>query len=68
MNDGGKGSKPRPYSVPLDTFWDNFDRIFGEGKYAREPEATDGRTLDGGDDVRTKTEGSDVPAPGKSGS
>ena len=25
---GGKGSAPRPYSVPKDTFDQNFDRIF----------------------------------------
>jgi hypothetical protein len=24
----GKGSNPRPYSVPLETFGDNFDAIF----------------------------------------
>jgi hypothetical protein len=28
MRDGGKGSRPRPYSVPLDTYGKNFDAIF----------------------------------------
>jgi hypothetical protein len=26
-----KGSRPRPYSIPLDTFNENFDRIFNHG-------------------------------------
>jgi hypothetical protein len=29
---GGKGSKPRPYSVPLEEFGDSHVRIFGEKK------------------------------------
>jgi predicted RNase H-like nuclease (RuvC/YqgF family) len=29
MSDGGKGSSPRPYSVGIDEFNDNFERIFG---------------------------------------
>jgi hypothetical protein len=29
MSDGGKGSAPRPYSVGIDEFNDNFERIFG---------------------------------------
>jgi hypothetical protein len=28
MSDGGKGSKPRPFSVDQETFNDNWDRIF----------------------------------------
>ncbi len=28
MSDGGKGSRPRPYSVSLDTYGKNFDAIF----------------------------------------
>lgn len=32
MSYGGKGSAPRPYSVALDEFYDNFDRIFGTKK------------------------------------
>lgn len=28
MSDGGKGSRPRPYSVDLDTYGKNFDAIF----------------------------------------
>jgi len=32
MSDGGKGSKPRPFSVDKETFDSNFDRIFGKKK------------------------------------
>jgi len=28
----GKGSKPRPYSVPRKTFDSNWDKIFGKKK------------------------------------
>ena len=28
----GKGSKPRPYSVPLTTFDNNYDAIFRKNK------------------------------------
>lgn len=38
MSDGGKGSAPRPFSVPHSDFSENFDRIFGK---APEPEETD---------------------------
>ena len=30
MGDGGKGSKPRPLSVDLQTFDDNWSKIFGK--------------------------------------
>jgi hypothetical protein len=30
MSDNGKGSSPRPYSVPKEKFNDTFDKIFGE--------------------------------------
>jgi len=30
MSDGGKGSKPRPYSVDQKTFDNNWDKIFGK--------------------------------------
>ena len=32
MNQGGKGDKPRPISVPMDEFDNNWDRIFGKKK------------------------------------
>lgn len=32
MSDGGKGSSPRPYSVDVETFDDNWDRIFKKDK------------------------------------
>lgn len=35
MGDGGKGSKPRPYSVSQDQFADNWDKIFGSKKMAK---------------------------------
>lgn len=31
MSDGGKGSKPRPFSVDTATFDSNWDQIFGRG-------------------------------------
>jgi len=32
MSDGGKGSKPRPFSVSKDIFDTNWDKIFGNKK------------------------------------
>lgn len=32
MSDGGKGSRARPLSVPVETFHNNFDAIFGKKK------------------------------------
>jgi hypothetical protein len=32
MSDGGKGSAPRPYSVDMKTFENNWDAIFGKNK------------------------------------
>ena len=32
MPDGGKGSRPRPYSVDQKTFDSNWDNIFGKKK------------------------------------
>lgn len=31
MSDGGKGSSPRPYSVPREQFDKNWDKIFKKG-------------------------------------
>jgi hypothetical protein len=33
MSDGGKGSKPRPFSVNQKTFNDNWDKIFNKKKW-----------------------------------
>ena len=44
MNDGGKGSAPRPYSVSQKQFGDNWDNIFG--KKNSEYEADDGPLTD----------------------
>lgn len=30
MSDGGKGSSPRPYSVPKEQYDENFHKVFGE--------------------------------------
>lgn len=30
MSDGGKGSKPRPFSITQDKFADNWDKIFSK--------------------------------------
>jgi hypothetical protein len=32
MSTGGKGSEPRPLSVPRKQFDDNWERIFGKSK------------------------------------
>jgi hypothetical protein len=32
MSDGGKGSRPRPFSVPKSVFDENFEAIFGKKK------------------------------------
>jgi hypothetical protein len=39
MHDGGKGDAPRPFSVNLEKFAENFDLIFGnkEKKTEQEP-------------------------------
>jgi hypothetical protein len=39
MSDGGKGSKPRPFSVSQEVFDNNFDRIFGRKKQSSEEQA-----------------------------
>ena len=41
MSTGGKGSKPRPFSVDQKTFDSNFDRIFGQKKQPSEEHAID---------------------------
>lgn len=40
---GGKGSRPRPYSVDKKNFDENWDRIFGKKK---EEEKNDEKVLD----------------------
>jgi hypothetical protein len=37
MSNGGKGSKPRPLSVPRKQFDENWERIFGQKKKKSEP-------------------------------
>lgn len=37
----GKGSKPRPYSVPLTTFDNNYDTIFRKNKKSDEEKFDD---------------------------
>lgn len=34
-HDGGKGDRPRPFSVDLEKFAENFDLIFGKKKDER---------------------------------
>ena len=41
-HDGGKGDKPRPFSVDLQKFSDNFDLIFGKKKQAKIEEVDEG--------------------------
>lgn len=56
MSDGGKGSKPRPYSVTQTEFNDNWDRIFGKKNEKVSDTNTTGETdqssESGGMDVR----------------
>ena len=51
MSDGGKGDRPRPYSVSQEEFANNFDRIFGKKKQnnqqSTEKENNGNGTLDG---------------------
>jgi hypothetical protein len=37
MHDGGKGDAPRPFSVDLEKFAENFDLIFGKKEKRTEP-------------------------------
>lgn len=37
MRDGGKGDTPRPFSVNLEKFAENFDLIFGKKEKKTEP-------------------------------
>lgn len=39
MSDGGKGSSPRPFSVPKEEFDSNFDNIFRKNKTTQESKA-----------------------------
>jgi hypothetical protein len=39
MSDGGKGSKPRPFSVSQEEFDKRFDLIFGQKKKLSEEQA-----------------------------
>jgi hypothetical protein len=64
MSDGGKGSKRRPSNVPDQTFWDNFDLIFGDNNASKQREDAD-RVSDRGNDQRPAAQGSDVQPPGK---
>lgn len=41
MSDGGKGSSPRPYSVSMDTYNQNFDRIFSKQRVSGVPYEVD---------------------------
>jgi hypothetical protein len=39
MSTGGKGSKPRPLSIPRKKFEDNWERIFGQKKQPKQKTA-----------------------------
>ena len=39
MSTGGKGSKPRPLSVPRKQFDENWERIFGKKKEEKKRQA-----------------------------
>lgn len=38
MSDGGKGSSPRPFSVPKEQFNSNWDKIFGKKEQKKSEE------------------------------
>ena len=38
MSDGGKGDAPRPLSVPLEVFDNNFEAIFGKKTTKPQPQ------------------------------
>lgn len=38
MSDGGKGDVPRPFSIPLEVFDNNFEAIFGKKTTKPQPQ------------------------------
>ena len=46
MSDGGKGSKPRPFSVDQKTFDSNWDVIFSKKDHSVEEKSTDKEITD----------------------
>jgi hypothetical protein len=51
MADGGKGSKPRPFSVDQKTFDSNWENIFGQkDKKAEESKSADDEITDHSDE------------------
>ncbi len=60
MSHGGKGSAPRPFSVPHDDFAANFDRIFGKApaEEIEEDEPEVGAEDDDEDDICSGCSGS----------
>lgn len=56
MNDGGKGSSPRPFSVNDETFKQNFEAIFGK-KHDKNSPSTERALAQTGSKRTTETEG-----------
>lgn len=52
MSDGGKGSKPRPFSVPNEVFDNNWDLIFGK-KDKKKEDGNNNRSEFSNDDKST---------------
>ena len=46
MSDGGKGSNPRPFTVPRNVFEDNFDAIFGKKENKKDDKVKDNESSD----------------------
>lgn len=46
MSDGGKGSRPRPFSVDQKTFDTNWENIFGKKDQPADDESTDKEIAD----------------------
>ena len=54
MNDGNKGDKPRPFSVDLEKFTENFELIFGKKEKVMEPIPFAGMVDTGEDDEHSE--------------
>jgi hypothetical protein len=53
-HDGGKGDTPRPFSISLEKFAENFDLIFGKKETKDERPAQEGTLLEQAGDGDTQ--------------
>lgn len=54
MSDGGKGSRPRPYSVDRKTYENNWEAIFGDKQKKQEEKDTQNGEQKGQDQTSNK--------------